>query len=289
MKWGGKLALLLALWWPLQALAALNVVYPAIEERAEDSYGFKVLKLALDKSGTPYRLTLSPDKMNQERARVALENGSISIFDTGTSREFEQRFKAVYFPIDRGLSGYRLFIINQKLAPQFAVVKTLGDLRKHSAGQGPGWADSRILAHAGIPVQTAEFSSLFRMVDLMRFDFYPLGAEEIFGLFDRFQAIAPNSMIEPTLALHYPFGRLFFVRKNNKALHDAVQAGLEKAFADGSLQALLESDELFKSVARADLPHRTIIELDNPNLSVRFRSMPARYFYQAGLQQAAKP
>lgn len=276
------LALLLALWWPLQAVAALNVVYPAIEERAGDSYGYKMLKLALDKSGIPYQLSVSPGKMNQERARKALEDGTISIFDTGTSREFEQRFQAVYFPIDRGLSGYRLFIISQKLAPQFAAVKTLADLRKRSAGQGPGWADTRILQRAGIAVMTAEFASLFRMVDLMRFDFYPLGVEEIYGLFERFQPVMPNSMIEPTLALHYPFGRLFFVRKGNKVLHDAVQAGLEKAFADGSLQALLEADELFKSVARADLAHRTIIELSNPYLSEQFRSMPAHYFYKAG-------
>lgn len=56
----------------------------------------------------------------------------------------------------------------------------------------------------------------------------------------------------------------------------------QTADADGSLQELLENDELFKSVARADLPHRTIIELDNPNLSPRFRRMPASYFYQAG-------
>ncbi len=269
----------LTLCWPVLALAQLNVVYPAIEERASDNYGYKILDLALSKSGRSYHLSVSPLKMNQQRARASMADGSISIFDTGTSAEFEDRFRAIYFPIDRGISGYRLFIINKRLAPEFAAIKNIDGLRKETAGQGPGWADIKILQKAGINVQTAEFKSLFTMVEIGRFDFFPLGIEEIYPLLDQRRQQAPNSVVEQTLALHYPFARLFFVRKDNKELHDAVMAGLELAFVDGSLQKLMDNDDAFKAARlRANLANRTIIEVDNPNLTQRFKEMPSKYF-----------
>jgi hypothetical protein len=99
-------------------------------------------------------------------------------------------------------------------------------------------------------------------------------------MLERYRAQAPDVVVEPHLALHYPFARLFFVRKGDHALRDAILSGLRKAFADGSLQQLLESDNRFHdSALRAGLKERTIIQLDNPNLSDSFRHMPKEYFY----------
>lgn len=265
--------------WPIFALAELNVVYPAIEERASDGYGYKILDLALSKSGRPYQLSIAPLKMNQERTRASIESGSISIVDFGTSAEFEERFRAIYFPIDRGLSGYRLFIINRSAAAEFAAIRNLNELKQKVAGQGNGWSDIKILRNAGIRVESAEFGSLFKMLEMGRFDFFPLGVEEVYALLEQHKDSAPNSTVEESLALHYPFARLFFVKKDNKELHDAVMAGLENAFADGSFQSLVESDPSFRAVReRAHLASRTLIEIDNPNLTVRFKEIPAKYF-----------
>jgi hypothetical protein len=261
------------------AFADLDVIYPAMEERPADSYGYKVLALALEKSGRKYHLSISRDTMNAQRARKSVDDGTVSVLDVGTNAEFEKRFSAVYFPIDRGLSGYRLFIINRKLSSDFAKIKSLSDLQKKVAGQGPGWADIKVLEGAGIKVETGEFVSLFRMVDKQRFDFYPLGIEEIYSLLDKYKANCPDSIIENTLALHYPFARLFFVKKDNKELRDALYEGLEKAFADGSFQALMSNDASFKDEKlRADLKDRKIIEINNPNLSAQFKKIPAKYF-----------
>jgi len=202
--------LIFAFFYPLQVHASLKVVYSAIEERPSESYGFKILELALSKSGKPYHLSVSPLKMNQNRTRASIAAGNVSIFDTGTSAEFEESLRAIYFPIDRGISGYRLFIINKDLAPEFAAIKNLDGLKQKVAGQGSGWSDIKILEKAGIKVETAEFSSLFKMVDVKRFDFYPLGIEDAYGLLDKYKQMAPNSVVEETLALHYPFARLFF-------------------------------------------------------------------------------
>lgn len=278
---GVTAALALALVMAAPLAAELKVVYPQIEERAGDDYGFKVLKLALEKSGVPFTLSISPTKMNQERARAYMQDGSISILDFGTSADYEKQFQAVYFPIDRGLSGYRLFIINKTQAADFAAIKTVKDLTKKVAGQGPGWADIKIIEAAGIKVTTGPFENLFGMVDLKRFDFFPLGVEEIYGLLDRYKASAPNSIVEEKLVFHYPFGRLFFVKKDNKELADAVLAGLKKAFADGSFQKLLDDNNVFKTaLAKANLKTRTLLEVDNPNLTAEFKKIPAEYFYK---------
>ena len=261
------------------AAAELEVIYPQIEERPTDSYGYKVLELALAKSGRHFHLSISKELMSQERARSSLEDGRISVFDTGTSAQAEQRLRAVYFPIDRGISGYRLFIINRALAPEFAAIKNLDMLRLKTAGQGPGWADTRILESAGIKVQVAPFGALFAMADNRRFDFYPLGLEEVYGMLDKYRDRAPHSIVEETVVLHYPFARLFFVNKSNQELHDALLAGLQAAYADGSFQRLLESDPAYKAARqRANIGKRTVIEVDNPELTAQFKAIPAKYF-----------
>jgi hypothetical protein len=272
-------ALLCALCLPLQAAAQLNVIYPSMEERSSDSYGYKVLSLALEKSGRPFHLALSASKMNHDRALKSIEEGVVSIIDVGTSADLEERFATIYFPIDQGISGYRLFIINKNRAGDFAAIKTLADLQKKVAGQGPGWSDIKILEQSGIRVVTAEFTSLFKMVDIGRFDFYPLGIEEVFGLLEKFKANCPNSIVEPTLVLHYPFARLFFVRKDNKVLQDAIMDGLDKAFTDGSFQKLINNDPAFKEARqRSEMGGRTVIEVGNPNLTEKFKKIPAKYF-----------
>jgi ABC-type amino acid transport substrate-binding protein len=264
---------------PVRSAHELEVVYPLIEERPRDSYGYKVLELALAKSGRRYRLTVSKELMSQERARASLEDGRISVFDTGASAQAEERLRAVYFPIDRGISGYRLFIVNRALSAEFAAIKDLDGLRLKTAGQGPGWADVKILENAGIKVQIAPFGALFAMADNRRFDFYPLGLEEVYGMLDKYRERAPGSVVEETLVLHYPFARLFFVNKGNLELHDALLAGLQAAFADGSFQKLLENDPGYKAARqRANIAKRTIIEVENPELTPRFKAIPAKYF-----------
>lgn len=265
---------------PEPPVPVLQVIYPDIEERGVDDYGYRVLRLALDKSAVSYQLRRTARTMNQQRARMLLEQGAISIFETGTSADFEARYDAVYFPVDRGLSGYRLLLIHRDNAAVFGHVDSGPALAKWSAGQGPGWADIAILEGAGIHVYAAEFAALPKLLQARRIDFYPLGVEEIGGILARNKAQAPDLLIEPHLALHYDFARLFFVRKGDYRLRDAVLLGLTRAFDDGSLQRLLESDAGFRrSLAAAAIKRRRVIEMANPNLTDAFRQMPRKYFY----------
>src|SRR5215470_2307324 len=143
----------------VSAHAELRVVYPNVEGAADQNYGAQVLALALAKSRVPYTLTIHPARVNQERARMMIEEGQISVYDFGTSAEFEQRLLPVYFPIDRGFLGYRLFVIHRDNTDAFASITSIEQLREKTAGQGVNWSDTAILRHAGITVHVAPWES----------------------------------------------------------------------------------------------------------------------------------
>ncbi len=261
------------------AHAQIRVVYPNLEER--EGYGYSILALALEKSGVDYTLEIYGKRINMERAKYLLDRGDISVIDLGTSAEFESRWDAVYFPIDRGLSGYRLMFVNEELLPAFAAIRDVRTLSGYSAAQGTDWADTAILRHAGIDVlESARFDTLFKMVDARRVDFFPLGVEEIGTFRDRYADLLTHTAIEPTMALHYPFARLYFVRKGNTELETAILRGLERAFADGSFQRMFAGDPgVVKSLGIANLGNRRILEMENPYMSDRFKAIPGEYFY----------
>ncbi|WP_018151472.1 hypothetical protein [Leeia oryzae] len=266
-----------------RALAeTVNIIYPRIEERMQDDYGLKVLDLALKKSGLDYRLRLSDELMNQDRAKKYLELGKISVLDFGTNTSFEQRFLPVYFPIDGGLSGFRLLITNRNRA-----VQVQGDaitaMKANVAGQGAGWADVDILRFNGFKVTEAPvFNALFRMLEAQRFDFFPLGVDEIYRFYDQNKEIYQNLIIDEHIALHYPFARLFFVSRKNVVLRDAIYRGLKMAFDDGSLLTLLKNNTAFyASMAKSRLNCRQVIELENPYVSDAFSQIPKAYFWVA--------
>lgn len=263
----------------VSAQAALAVVYPRVAERPREAYGYRLLQLALSRCGEAFHLRLSDHLMGPERARQELLEGHVSVMDFGTSPEFEERFEPVFFPIDLGLSGYRRLLVRRERAAEFAAVRELGELRGKVAGQGPGWADSRILNAAGIAIDTAPFEALFRMLQVGRFDFFPLGIEEADGHLARYAALAPDCVVLDQPVLHYRFARLFFASPGQTRLRDALQRGLVRAYDDGSLRQLLAQAPGFAPLLRSGRTAlRTVLELSNPWLSPRFKAMPARYF-----------
>ena len=252
----------------------LQVKYPNVDGLEAHAYGYRVLNLALRKSGVNYELTLHPLNVNQERARLMIEKGEVSVGDFGTSAEFEQRLLPVYFPIDRGLNGYRLLIVHKENADEYAGVRSITQLWGKTAGQGVRWSDIQILERAGIKVTPASVDGLFRLLERKRIDFLPLGANEVHYMLDKYREEAPHAVVDGNLLITYPFGRLFFVQRGNERLRDAIHKGLEAAFADGSFQALF--GEYFNLTSLAS---RTVLRLENPGLTSSFHKIPHKYFY----------
>lgn len=259
-----------------------TLIYPNIDGLAKNGIGYQVLKLALKKSGNLYAVAIDKPTANQDRAAAMLESGKIDVMDTGVDNEFSTRFEPIYRPIDRGLLGWRIFIIHKNKEKEFGKIRDLGDLKKYIAGQGINWPDGAILKAAGIKVQFApHVKNLIAMVEKERFDFLPLGVEEAYGFLRMYGNNSPNLIVERSIVLVYPFGNFFYIRKNNPALKAAIEKGMDAALKDGSLQKLLESHVMFSDAfGIANIKNRKIIKIGNPYLPDGFKKInPAWWYY----------
>lgn len=271
-------------WLLAPALAALTaataaphtvVVYPQAESKTDSRYDYEwaVLQTALKKTRQrygPFDMHASADGMSP--ARVTLElaapNGRIKLFARATSTELERQFRPIRIPLDRGLLGYRVFLVRRADLPRFAAVRTLDDLRQLRAGQGKGWADIAALNGAGLPVvEGSSYEGLFAMLAAGRFDFFSRSADEALREYAERHARHPELAVEPTLLLHYALPRYFFVRRDAEGdkLAERIETGLETMIRDGSLNALFHQYK-HATIEQAGLNHRRVLHIPNPAL-----------------------
>lgn len=279
MKWLIKLCLCL----PLLAQAqTLTVKVPSRPINDLDSeYQLKLLELALDRAGQPYKLERVDLNLNQFTLQQELRKGkTINVFWMGTSSALESALIPVPIPLFRGLEGLRLSFIHSDAQEKFNQVNTLADLRQLKAAQGVGWADNKILEQAGIATYAGRYSNLFRLInDGDKLDFFPRGLVEIFAERRELAAQYPNLAIEQHLLIRYPFAEFFFVSPESPKLAKAIQTGLERAYADGSFMTFFhENPRIREALASANLEQRVTISLPNPDMTPLLRSIPAQYW-----------
>lgn len=257
--------------------ATTRVVYPLtalddIDSRYE--YDWAVLRAALQKTEPhygPFELHQSSHAMSPQRVaqELRMPGGRINIFARATSRELEQQFLPVRLPIDKGLLGYRLFLVRDEDLPRFAAVRTLDDLRKLRAGQGKDWIDVPILQKAGFQVvQGTSYPGLFAMLTAGRFDFFSRGIDEAQREFRERAAAFPHMAIEPTLLLQYPLPLYFFTRRDDEGrlLARRIAEGMEIMIKDGTLNALFQQYK-GASIKAGGLQRRRVLQVQNPYLT----------------------
>lgn len=268
----------------LSGLAAANpavdVVYPRMNERPVDGYAFKMLKAALTASGRQYTLRLSEMNLPLKRAFVHLKTGAVNVIDTGAAPRAAEGGRILPFPLDLGVSGYRIMLVHRDRLDRLRAVRRHDDLRELTFGQGADWVDADILRASGLKVQEAEFLSLFRMLEVGRFDALPLGADEAGKLLELFGHLAPSAVLLEDWCLHYRFARVFVVRANEPPLAEVLNDGLSALFADGGAKAILAQDARIGPLIDGSrrLPS-SIFELANPFWTAPFQAIPDRLFY----------
>ncbi|OEZ63574.1 ABC transporter substrate-binding protein [Duganella sp. HH105] len=258
------------------AAAECNLVFPPspIQMDSRYQYDWYVLRTALNKTTPQYGpCTMRPSTIPMGPARVTQElatpAGRINIFVRATSLALEKQFLPIRIPVDKGLLGYRIFLVRSDDLERFSRVRDLQDLRPLRVGQGKDWADVAVLRAAGITViEGANYEGLFGMLTAGRFDYFSRAVDEALRELDEHRASHPQLALEPGILLHYPLPRYFFVRRDAEGtqLAQRILAGLEMMIRDGTL------DQLFrrykgKTIERANLLQRRLIQLRNPELS----------------------
>ncbi|AXF11639.1 hypothetical protein CUJ91_27810 [Paraburkholderia graminis] len=269
---------------PTMSTADFEIVYPRIRTGGEvhAAFALAVLDLAMKTANVTYSIRQADVAMERRRALAELADGnSINLLWTSMDRRAESGLNVVPIPVNRGLIGYRLFVIRKDRQAQFDRVQNLADLRQLTAGQGLGWVDTDILLDAGLKVETSSTDTLFAMTRAGRIDYYPRGLIEAFPEIEAHNRIDPELTVEKRLLLKYRSDFLFYVARRNPALASTIERGFIAAYKNGSYMRLFNAHPYIQgALAQADLRERTVIELENRYLSAADRKIPEEYWMQ---------
>jgi len=234
-------------------------------------YFVQLLNLTLSKTNNQLKTTqlkATAEPMQQGRAiQELILNRHVDVVWTVTSQIREQQLLPIRIPLLKGLLGYRVAIIRTEDQEIFAKVSSIKALKKFTAGQGHDWPDTKILSANGINVVTSSsYQSLFAMLQMRRFDFFPRGITEAW------QEVAMQRdsklMVDENILLYYPSPIYFFVNTSNVVLAERIKRGLQLSIDDGSFEQLFYSfPEHMKMFSSIKIKQRKLITLHNPLLS----------------------
>lgn len=252
----------------------MRYVYPPPESGSDTrlNYYWELLQAALDETVPqwgPYALQASPKVMNAGRAELLLSAATdISVMARTTSMARESTLRPIRIPLDKGLTGYRLFLIKSDTQAWADPVRTLPQLQALSIGQGATWVDSDILRANGFRVVTAPtYELLLPMLDTGRFDLFSRGVNEISQELAVGRQTFPALTIERKLLLYYPLPRYFFFPRTpeGERLAQRAEAGLRVLIKNGKFERRYQA---FKKSILSDinLGGRRVFSIPNPLL-----------------------
>lgn len=249
-------------------------IYSASESSTDHRYDYHwaVFKAALEATRSKfgsYTLT-KVEPMTEARAisEIMSPSGQINTMVLDSTSQLERDLLPVKIPVDKGLIGYRVFLIRDQDQSRFSRVKTLDDLRKFSIGQGKDWSDVAIYERGGFHVvKSTSYEGLFDMLAAGRFDAFGRGVTEVLPELEEHKGRLPSLSIEKSVLLYYPMPFYFWFPKNDWGTRNArrVQEGMQIIVANGTLDKMFTSQ--FDPVIKAlQLKGRTLLRIPNPDL-----------------------
>jgi hypothetical protein len=259
--------------WAVPDDAVKLVTFPRLRPGAINAYDLMLLHEALERTRSDYgAYEVQPFTENVSVGRaiqLSIEGRLVNLLSAGVGQSApapEGEMIPVPFPIDKGLLGYRVALIDRRSRDRLSRVHSIDELRQLRVGQGKGWGDVRVYEHERIPIETTyDYESLVLMLLHGRFDLFPRGLWEIAPELAAYGTRYPDLAVEQHLLLHYPFFEAFYVSRSAPRLAARLTAGLERMVADGSFDALF-ARQFGKRLADLNLRQRVVIELENPFL-----------------------
>jgi hypothetical protein len=258
-----------------QVAAPWRFVHNAPETEGDQRYAYhwRVLRAALEATRSKYGdYQLEPGQPLSEKLQVVemqRPHGGLNTLVLDATQTLEEALQPVKIPIDKGLLGYRVFLIQAEDQPRFAGVQSLEQLRKLRFGQQREWSDVAVYQAAGLPVVTgSSYEGLFHMLMLRRFDAFGRGVSEVSGELAHWRKQYPQMTIENELLLYYPLPVYFwFARTDEGRLRvQRVEEGMRTLMADGTLDRLF-SEEYAATIQQLGLDRRRTLKIANPHLS----------------------
>ncbi|WP_338668152.1 hypothetical protein [Pseudodesulfovibrio methanolicus] len=226
----------------------------------------KAMQATEDTDG-PFSIERHRLSMHYDRALYELSDGNlINVTIASANKRWDQRAIPVCVPIFRGLKSYRLLLVNSHSLHSFHDIRTLEDLRPCRAGVVYQWATENILDKAGCKlVRASTYEGLFSMLAARRFDYIPRAVSDIYREIEIRTKKNPDLRVEPTLALYIPNPQYFYVAPAFPRLADRIRRGMGIIAANGTQERIFH-EAFDEAIRRADLNHRRIIRIENPDL-----------------------
>ena len=225
-----------------------------------------LLELALLKSRQSFTLLPVPGKaVTDRRAMRNLDSGIYDVNFMHTNPDRETTLHPVYFPMFKGLAGWRLLLVREGEGKKFGRDLMPGEFKAKRAGLGHDWPDLEYMQAGGYTVVTSVGrESLVSMLLGGRVDYVSRSVIEVWGELEHYQPMPLE--VACCVAIHYPSAFYMFTSRANKELAEILTEGLNVALRDGSF------DQLFMRyygvyIERSNLSGRRVFELDNPSLS----------------------
>ncbi|MDO3384655.1 hypothetical protein QWI17_02260 [Gilvimarinus sp. SDUM040013] len=213
----------------------------------------------------PWRLTRFDRETPTLRARHATQTGEFD-FQATTIWHKEianPKITIIRQPLQYGLLGYRNFLIRRQDEDRFEALKSLDDLQGLTAGMGRDWPDAAILRANGLRVLEAPtFGALFPMLMAKRFDYIPLGVEEIEPTFVAYQDKYPNIVASESILMVYPISVHFMVCSCRPDLIERLQVGLANMVESGEMQRFF-SEQKHAAIALIQQHWSQVYRLEN--------------------------
>lgn len=286
--WFTKLCVI-ALFWPLwlcaEDLSVLHIAKPRAADDPAYLYFSGLLQKALQKGANrrvvppiEFTIQMAEDRMVRELRADRI----IDVLWLGGSKERARDLLMVPIPLERGLVGYRQFIIRKERVAEFDTIKTLADLANLKACHGAQWGDTEILRAAQLPVVTSvNYESLFKQLAAGRCDYFPRGIHQGKVEVAMRAAALPDLIVYEPLILHYPFASYFYVNPKNKELARWLQDGLEKMIDDGDLLSYIQQQEHTRhAFSQTKIAERHFLMIPNHNLPDFSDEKNSRYWFQ---------
>lgn len=296
LQWFGRISLCLL----VAGFAPFGVVYatddvaspwrfvhnaPETEGDQRYAYHWRVLRAALEVTRSKYGdYRLEPGPPMSEKLQVVemqRAHGGLNTLVLDATQTLEQALLPVKIPVDKGLLGYRVFLIQAEDQPRFADVRSLEQLRQLRFGQQREWSDVAVYQAAGLPVVTgSSYEGLFHMLMLRRFDAFGRGVSEVGGELAHWRKQYPQMAIESELLLYYPLPVYFWFARTDEGRLRAqrVEEGMLALIADGTLDRLF-TEEYATTIQQLGLDSRRTLRIANPHLSSNHPFDNAAYWF----------
>jgi hypothetical protein len=283
IKLGFFLAMLLSINNTYAAVEVIKYVSSSYNRDQQKTYYVTLLELAIEKSAPkfgPASLQALGTSMVYQRKLKSLNDDELDVMWTMTSEQKEQDALAVKIPILKGLIGYRIMVIQDTKQPTLTHISSTQQIKTLVAIQGTDWTDTEILRANGFNVQTSDwYNSLYKGVSKGIYDYFPRSILEPWAEMRKYRF--NNLVVEEKHLIYYPVAMYFFVQKNNSALAQRLEYGLNQAIDDGSFDQLLYSYPAHQeALSKARLNSRIMHKLSNPFLPKTVPLADKRLWYQ---------